>query len=180
MLGLPPILALALSCAIVQAMKLDFLQFPRRALDDPADMAHQLHKRAPTYITNFTFPDTNYTYIGCYTDRVANRVLTHDLTASIPGGGANMTVLNCARAANASGYPLFGVEYATECWAGYRLDPSSELSSNSSCNMACKNNDTEWCGAGDFLQTYQLTSNITEIVYFTETKPTSTVVPPTT
>jgi hypothetical protein len=180
MIGLLPALALALSGVTVQAMKIDFLHSPRRALRESADMEHHIHKRAPTYITNYTLPDTNYTYIGCYTDTVANRVLTYDLTASIPGGPANMSIANCARAANSSGYEVFGVEYAQECWAGKRLASSSNLRSNSSCNMPCRGNDTEWCGAGDFLSTYQLTSNITEIVYFTESKPSPTTVAPTT
>jgi hypothetical protein len=50
-------------------------------------------------------------YIGCYTDTTAKRVFAHDLTDSIPGGAANMTVANCARAANVTGYVLFGIEY---------------------------------------------------------------------
>ena len=175
-----PFLALALSCASAQAMKLDFLRFPRHAFGDSAENDHQLHKRAPTYITNFTLPDTNYTFIGCWTDSVANRVLTYDLTASVPGGAANMSIMNCARAANISGYEIFGVEYAQECWVGHQLASSSKLRSNSSCNMPCRGNDTEWCGAGDFLSTYQLTSNITDIVYFTEARPSPTTAAPTT
>jgi hypothetical protein len=51
MIGLLPALALALSGVTVQAMKIDFLHFPRRALRESADMEHHIHKRAPTYIT---------------------------------------------------------------------------------------------------------------------------------
>jgi len=61
MFGLLPAVALALLAADAQAMKLDFLRFPRRALDSAEE--HALFKRAPTYITNFTLPDTNYTYV---------------------------------------------------------------------------------------------------------------------
>ena len=61
MFGLLPAVALALLAVDAQAMKLDFLRFPRRAVDT-AD-THALEKRAPTYITNFTLPDTNYTYV---------------------------------------------------------------------------------------------------------------------
>ena len=64
--------------------------------------------------------------------------------------------------------------YGGECWAGEALAPSSMLRSNTSCSMPCKGNDTEFCGAGDFLQTYQLTSNITKIIYYEEAKPTTT------
>jgi hypothetical protein len=183
MLVVLPATALALSLVGVQAMKIDFLHFPRRvaiAQSDAVHDEHHIHKRAPTYITNTTLPDTNYTYIGCYTDSTANRVLTHDISASIPGGNANMTILNCARAANASGYIYFGVEYSQECWADFTLATSSSLKSNASCSMTCKGNNTEWCGAGDFLQTYQLTSNITEIVYYTDPNPTATITPTTT
>jgi hypothetical protein len=50
-------------------------------------------------------------YIGCYTDTTAKRAFAHELTDSVPGGAANMTVANCARAANVTGYVLFGIEY---------------------------------------------------------------------
>lgn len=75
MLGLLPAMALALLAADSQAMKLDFLRFPRRALDSAEE--HALSKRAPTYITNYTLPDTNYTYVDPY--------ITHTSSApSIP------------------------------------------------------------------------------------------------
>ena len=61
MFGLLPAVALALLAVDAQAMKLDFLRFPRRALDSAEE--HALFKRAPTYIANFTLPDTNYTYV---------------------------------------------------------------------------------------------------------------------
>jgi hypothetical protein len=66
MFGLLPAVALALLAVDAQAMKLDFLRFPRRALDSAEE--HALYKRAPTYITNFTLPDTNYTYVSYITD----------------------------------------------------------------------------------------------------------------
>lgn len=113
-------------------------------------------------------------YIGCYTDNTAGRVFSHDLTNSIPGGYTNMTIANCARAANSSGYLYFGIEYSQECWADMRIATSSMLRSNASCNMPCKGNSSEFCGSGDLLQTYQLTSNITSIVYFKEAQPTTT------
>jgi hypothetical protein len=61
MFGLLPAVALALLAADAHAMKLDFLRFPRRALSSAED--HALSKRAPTSITNYTLPDTNYTYV---------------------------------------------------------------------------------------------------------------------
>jgi hypothetical protein len=61
MFGLLPAVALALLAVDVQAMKLDFLRFPRRALESAEE--HALIKRAPTYITNYTLPNTNYTYV---------------------------------------------------------------------------------------------------------------------
>lgn len=160
-----PVVAVALSATAATAMKLEL---------------HNLVKRAPTYITNSTGSESNYTFIGCYTDAVAKRVLTHDITASAPGGYANMTILNCANAANASNYIYFGTEYGGECWAANAIDQSSQIRSNSSCNMACRGNDTEWCGAGDFLQMYQLTSNITKIVYYEPPVPTTTTAAPAT
>lgn len=160
-----PLAAATLWATTAMAMKLQF---------------HDLAKRAPTFITNSTGSESNYTYIGCYSDAVAKRVLSHDLTANAPGGYANMTIVNCANAANASGYVFFGTEYGGECWAANTIDSSSRLRSNSSCNMACRGNDTEWCGAGDYLQMYQLTSNITTIVYFTESAAPAPTTPATT
>jgi len=67
MFGLPEVAALALLCAQAQAMKLDFSRFSGRALRESASVdkdnnfEHVLFKRAPTYITNYTLPDTNYT-----------------------------------------------------------------------------------------------------------------------
>lgn len=162
MLALLPVAAAAVLATAASAMKLEF---------------HNLAKRAPTYITNSTGSESNYTYIGCYSDAVAKRVLAYDITASAPGGYANMTILNCANAANASGYVFFGAEYGGECWASNVIDSSSQIRSNTSCNMACRGNDTEWCGAGDHLQMYQLTSNITKIVYFTESSAPSPTTP---
>jgi hypothetical protein len=65
MFGLLSAVALALLAVDVQAMKLDFLRFPRRALESAEE--HALSKRAPTYITNFTLPETNYTYVDSFT-----------------------------------------------------------------------------------------------------------------
>ena len=67
MFGLPEMAAMALLCAQAQAMKLNFSLFTERAGHDYAPVArdnsieHELYKRAPTYITNYTLPDTNYT-----------------------------------------------------------------------------------------------------------------------
>jgi hypothetical protein len=85
-----------------------------------------------------------------------------------------MTVANCARAANASGYEMFGIEYSQECHVGHTIGATALLRSNTSCSMPCRGNNSEYCGNGDFLQTYQLTSNITKIIYFEEPKPTTT------
>lgn len=50
--------------------------------------------------------------LGCYTDNVQTRTLTH--SEQITGGGAAMTVEMCQGACLAAGYNLAGVEYSAE------------------------------------------------------------------
>lgn len=49
----------------------------------------------------------------------------------------------------AKGYKYSGTEYANECWCGNSL-PSNKAA-ESDCNMACKGDSTQKCGAGNRL-----------------------------
>ena len=57
-------------------------------------------------------PAMGWQSLGCYTDNVQTRTLTH--TEQITGGGAAMTVEVCQGACSAAGYMLAGVEYSAE------------------------------------------------------------------
>ncbi|KAH0545374.1 hypothetical protein FGG08_000515 [Glutinoglossum americanum] len=53
-------------------------------------------------------------------------------------------------------YKFAGVEYGRECWYGNTLNAGASVApSQSSCNMACKGNTSEFCGAGSLLTLYQ-------------------------
>lgn len=57
-------------------------------------------------------PGPAWQSLGCYTDSVQKRTLTHP--EQITGGGAAMTVELCQGACSAAGYKLAGIEYAGE------------------------------------------------------------------
>jgi hypothetical protein len=59
------------------------------------------------------YEHTGWTLIGCYTDKVSARTLSHYTTVS--GGIGATTIEACQDACYALGYILAGVEYANEC-----------------------------------------------------------------
>jgi hypothetical protein len=52
------------------------------------------------------------------------------------------------------GYPLFGMEYGSECWCGYAIGVGSVLAAASDCNMACSGNAEQSCGGSYRLNVY--------------------------
>lgn len=94
-----------------------------------------------------------------------------------------MTVALCTSACNTAGYSYAGVEYAQECCTfqqsiplclrrffadaisadcGNTISNGGTLASAglSDCNMACSGNSSEYCGAGNRLDMYELSSAI--------------------
>lgn len=55
----------------------------------------------------------SWTSLGCYTDSISARTLTHYVT--VPGGQGATTIEACQATCHALGYILAGVEYAGEC-----------------------------------------------------------------
>lgn len=94
---------------------------------------------------------SNWTSYGCWTDgnprTLPNRLQT-------PGDESNMTVALCATAAAASGYTLFGVEYAGECYGANYLSKTAINATLTDCNMPCNGNASEYCGAGNRINLY--------------------------
>ena len=84
-------------------------------------------------------------YVGCYTDdgsRVMSRV-----------GSANSTVNACTSACLKSGYTQAGLEYGGECYCG-TLAARSVNVPDTDCSMACNDDTSTLCGAGNRLAVY--------------------------
>ncbi|KKA29005.1 hypothetical protein TD95_004681 [Thielaviopsis punctulata] len=91
---------------------------------------------------------TGYTYSQCWTDSVSSRALTGASTYA-----NDMTVEKCAAFCSASGYTIFGLEYATQCYCGNALAAGAAAPS-SGCSNVCGGNAGEWCGGPDRLSIY--------------------------
>jgi hypothetical protein len=89
-----------------------------------------------------------YRYFNCVVD--SPRVL------SVNNAADNMTVESCISMADAGGYQWAGLEYGRECWLGRNVLSAVQNATSSQCNMVCKGNVTEYCGAGSRLSLYQL------------------------
>lgn len=67
-----------------------------------------------------------------------------------------MTLEQCM--SDCTGYSYWGVEYGGECYCGNSLAASSTLATLSDCSFTCPGNAYEYCGAGNRLEMYLLTS----------------------
>lgn len=85
---------------------------------------------------------------GCYTDSRSH----HSLTSKVVYDPA-MTPSLCADICSA--YPLFGVEYGTQCFCGRRLSKSAHLRGEGECAMRCGGNEEYTCGGSDRLNLYR-------------------------
>ena len=104
---------------------------------------------------------TGWNSLGCYTDNVQTRTLTH--TVQISGGGNAMTVEQCQGACTAAGYKLAGVEYSGECYCDKAIMNGGVPATDGRCNMKCNGNQTEICGGPNGIDIYSFgTYNATE------------------
>ncbi|KAF8849870.1 heme peroxidase [Acephala macrosclerotiorum] len=94
-----------------------------------------------------------YTFQGCYTEGTGVRALG---SASFYNYTA-MTIEMCA--SDCSGYSYFGVEYGGECYCGNTLASTSALAALSDCSFICPGNSYEYCGAGNRLEMYLLSTS---------------------
>ncbi|RFU34935.1 hypothetical protein B7463_g1422, partial [Scytalidium lignicola] len=94
-----------------------------------------------------------YTYQGCYTEGDGVRALSGASFYDYP----NMTLEECA--ANCVGYTYWGVEYGGECYCGNTLAATSvPAAEQGDCNFVCPGDAFEFCGAGNRLDMYKLSS----------------------
>ncbi|RDL39745.1 uncharacterized protein BP5553_04085 [Venustampulla echinocandica] len=95
-----------------------------------------------------------YTFQGCYTEGTGVRALSGASFYSYPDMTLEMCATNCA------GFTYWGVEYGGECYCGNTLDATSTMAALNDCNFICPGNSYEYCGAGNRLELYKLTSAI--------------------
>ncbi|CAG8960213.1 hypothetical protein HYFRA_00012731 [Hymenoscyphus fraxineus] len=95
-----------------------------------------------------------YTFQGCYTEGAGARALTGASLYNYP----SMTLESCS--SSCVGFTYFGVEYGGECYCGNVLDATSTLAPLGDCGFTCPGNQYEYCGAGNRLELYKLTSMV--------------------
>ncbi|KAK2002194.1 WSC domain-containing protein [Colletotrichum falcatum] len=95
-----------------------------------------------------------YVSQGCYTEATNGRALPNLVTIQ------KKTVGQCITACAAVGYTYVGLEYGGECWCGNTLAGTALPAKAADCSMPCNDNSTEYCGAGNRLNLYQLSANL--------------------
>ncbi|KAI0379894.1 heme peroxidase [Hypomontagnella monticulosa] len=93
-----------------------------------------------------------YVRVGCYTEIPGGRALTGAAYADDA-----MTLEMCA--SNCAGFTFWAAEYGRECYCGNTLDSLSTPAPESDCQtMVCAGDRYEYCGAGNRLELYQLST----------------------
>ncbi|KAM3413865.1 hypothetical protein BST61_g10539 [Cercospora zeina] len=107
-----------------------------------------------------------YTYAGCYRE-TAGKAFNQRMTNS-----KMLTVDSCRTFCQ--GTQLFGVQWSEECFCGSTIAASASLTNDTDCNMSCKGDNSQYCGAGSRMQVYQLGGTLSS-----STTTTSTCTPTT-
>ncbi len=68
-----------------------------------------------------------------------------------------MTVQRCANLAMAQGYPVFGLQYGTTCYAGVSMQRTfvMGIAPAERCNAPCGGNSATTCGGNMALSVYE-------------------------
>ncbi|MCJ1408115.1 hypothetical protein MMC19_002188, partial [Ptychographa xylographoides] len=91
----------------------------------------------------------NYISQGCYNELANRRLLNGPSFTNATGMTVEACVGFCKGSSPSQAYA--GVEYAQECYCGSSLPTGATTAPASSCNMLCKGNNKEFCGAGNLL-----------------------------
>ncbi|KAJ3003735.1 UNVERIFIED_CONTAM: hypothetical protein HDU68_005531 [Siphonaria sp. JEL0065] len=110
------------------------------AVEQPAPVSQNWNQQALVAVPG-------YSYTGCLGDSVWSRLLPARLW---PDGA--VSVDSCQQKAASLGYPIFGVEYGEECWAGWSYAYTPWASTN--CVKPCVGNEWQTCGGGNALSIY--------------------------
>ncbi|KAF8437730.1 WSC domain-containing protein [Terfezia claveryi] len=95
------------------------------------------------------------TYLGCWTDAVANRTLRAKTFRN-----ANVTVEYCETSCLPYG-AYYGVEYSNECFCGKLIEGPTTKRNETECNMKCAGDASKICGGSNRLNLYIYNRNLT-------------------
>ena len=98
-----------------------------------------------------------WSYYGCYSDSLSERVLTGITFANL--GNGKVTSTGCVAYCEAEGYSMAGTEYAGQCFCGNYL-VGSTLQADSLCNMKCEGDPTQICGGSLTLSVYKKSNSM--------------------
>ncbi|KJE05540.1 transmembrane receptor [Cryptococcus gattii NT-10] len=91
-------------------------------------------------------------YLGCFKDAGSNMAFTNYYTYHI----TSMTVETCKAACVELGYLYAGVTDGYQCRCGDNYPQTTQMVSDLYCTQACYGNASETCGAGGYLEGYDL------------------------
>lgn len=100
-------------------------------------------------LTPPTTPQTGWSYIGCFVDSPAQRVLSGAVHYDTDG----LTAETCVAFCDEAGFAYAGMEYTAECWCGNKA-PTTKVD-DSDCSMPCSGDADQPCGAGDRLTVFK-------------------------
>jgi Domain of unknown function (DUF1996)/WSC domain len=105
-------------------------------------------------------PNNQFSYIGCFTEGKTGRALgaTAKNAAFTTSDSGAMTVEKCASICFNKGYSWMGVEFGQECYCNQDGPINSAAvapNGDRDCNMLCKGDNAEFCGAGSRLNVYR-------------------------
>ncbi|CAK5265078.1 unnamed protein product [Mycena citricolor] len=109
-------------------------------------LARNARRDAPSSLSNVTTRATaatpsGWTYLGCAVDGNP-RALSYSYVSS------SLTQETCISSCDSLGYTYAGMQFGQECWCGNSLaNGQGGLTSSSECNMPCKGDASETCGA---------------------------------
>ena len=85
----------------------------------------------------------SYVFDGCFAEGTTGRALNGSQYLDTN----HMTVESCVNYCEKKGFGYAGVEYAQECHCGSQIVNGGVMVATSQCNMTCKGNASEICGA---------------------------------
>ncbi|KAL2179114.1 uncharacterized protein P884DRAFT_239711 [Thermothelomyces heterothallicus CBS 202.75] len=116
----------------------------------------------------------DYTFVGCQTEAATGRALSGKEVYA----DDSMTLEKCAT--YCAGFTYFGAEYGRECFCGNSLNAGSVPAPEAECDMVCAGDPFEYCGAGNRLELYRLSSVSSTAGPSSEAATTSTTTGPAT
>ena len=128
---------------------------PQNSLASPTTPPSTTRRQTdePTITPPSTTPaylPSGWAYSGCYNDDPTARVLSLWQTSN-----PNMTVQTCVWSCYELGYSISGLEFREECFCSNSINNGGSLAQwDWECDLPCRGNKEETCGAGNRLSIY--------------------------